>query len=52
MIPQNKNAEKKQICSAPSYKNISGEHWRFCLQCGYDLTTRSASCVVRAAIIS
>jgi hypothetical protein len=24
-------------CSAPSDKNISGEHWRFCLQCGHEL---------------
>ena len=24
-------------CPAPSGKNISGEHWRFCLQCGHEL---------------
>jgi len=24
-------------CAAPSDKNISGEHWRFCLQCGHEL---------------
>ena len=24
-------------CPAPSSKNISGEHWRFCLQCGHEL---------------
>ena len=26
-----------KICLAPSDKNISGEHWRFCLQCGHEL---------------
>jgi hypothetical protein len=24
-------------CAMPSGKNISGEHWRFCLQCGHEL---------------
>ena len=24
-------------CLTPSDKNISGEHWRFCLQCGHEL---------------
>jgi len=24
-------------CPAPSDKNISGEHWRFCPQCGHEL---------------
>jgi Zn finger protein HypA/HybF involved in hydrogenase expression len=24
-------------CPAPSDKNISGEHWRYCLQCGHEL---------------
>ena len=24
-------------CPATSDKNISGEHWRFCLQCGHEL---------------
>jgi len=24
-------------CPAPSSENISGEHWRFCLQCGHEL---------------
>jgi hypothetical protein len=24
-------------CPAPSSKNISGEHWRYCLQCGHEL---------------
>ncbi len=23
--------------SAPTAKNISGEHWRFCPQCGHEL---------------
>jgi hypothetical protein len=43
--------EQADSCLAPSGKNISGEHWRFCLQCGYELIMKSASCVVRAAII-
>jgi hypothetical protein len=25
------------ICPAPSGKNISGEHWRWCPQCGHEL---------------
>jgi hypothetical protein len=25
------------LCSTPSGKNISGEHWRFYLQCGHEL---------------
>jgi Zn finger protein HypA/HybF involved in hydrogenase expression len=24
-------------CSAPPDRNISGEHWRFCPQCGHEL---------------
>ena len=24
-------------CPAPPDKNISGEHWRYCLQCGHEL---------------
>jgi hypothetical protein len=24
-------------CSAPPDKNTSGEHWRFCPQCGHEL---------------
>jgi Zn finger protein HypA/HybF involved in hydrogenase expression len=24
-------------CPAPADKNISGEHWRFCPQCGHEL---------------
>jgi hypothetical protein len=24
-------------CAVPSSLNISGEHWRFCLQCGHEL---------------
>jgi hypothetical protein len=25
------------ICLAPPDQNISGEHWRFCPQCGHEL---------------
>jgi hypothetical protein len=31
------DANKINTCPAPSDKNISGEHWRFCLQCGHEL---------------
>jgi hypothetical protein len=27
----------KDACPTPSDKNISGEHWRFCLRCGHEL---------------
>jgi hypothetical protein len=26
-----------EVCPASSDKNISGEYWRFCLQCGHEL---------------
>jgi ribosomal protein S27AE len=26
-----------EICSTPADKTISGEHWRFCPQCGHEL---------------
>jgi hypothetical protein len=26
-----------EVCPAPSEKNVSGEHWRFCPQCGHEL---------------
>jgi hypothetical protein len=26
-----------KTCPAPSDKNISGEHWRWCPQCGHEL---------------
>ncbi|HSY74315.1 MAG TPA: hypothetical protein VK810_02505 [Dongiaceae bacterium] len=31
------NSIEMNACPAPSGKNISGEHWRFCLQCGHEL---------------
>jgi hypothetical protein len=30
-------ATTTDACPAPSAKSISGEHWRFCLQCGHEL---------------
>jgi hypothetical protein len=26
-----------EVCPAPFDKNISGEHWRYCPQCGHEL---------------
>jgi hypothetical protein len=26
-----------EVCPAPSDKNIPGEHWRYCPQCGHEL---------------
>jgi hypothetical protein len=26
-----------EICPASAEKNISGEHWRYCPQCGHEL---------------
>jgi len=26
-----------EVCPVSSSKNISGEHWRFCPQCGHEL---------------
>jgi Zn finger protein HypA/HybF involved in hydrogenase expression len=26
-----------EFCPAPADKNISGEHWRYCPQCGHEL---------------
>jgi hypothetical protein len=34
---QKSNNNEINACSAPSSQNISGEHWRFCLQCGHEL---------------
>jgi hypothetical protein len=31
------SGDSKNVCPAPSSENISGEHWRFCLQCGHEL---------------
>jgi hypothetical protein len=31
------NQETPETCPASSSKNISGEHWRFCPQCGHEL---------------
>jgi len=31
------NSNEISACPAPSDKNIFGEHWRFCLQCGHEL---------------
>jgi hypothetical protein len=42
-IQTNKSQPSKELRTgnhsgpAPSDKNISGEHWRFCLQCGHEL---------------
>lgn len=30
------NVEDK-FCPAPTDKGVSGEHWRFCPQCGHEL---------------
>jgi hypothetical protein len=30
-------SSQKEICPAPLDKNISGEHWRWCPQCGHEL---------------
>jgi uncharacterized paraquat-inducible protein A len=27
----------QDACPAPSDQNISGEHWRYCPQCGHEL---------------
>jgi Zn finger protein HypA/HybF involved in hydrogenase expression len=35
----NKSASSPDACPAPSSENISGEHWRFCLQCGQEVIT-------------
>jgi len=35
MNEESKGANEAKFCS--SDKNISGEHWRFCLQCGHEL---------------
>jgi hypothetical protein len=35
--PKVSKSEIETICPAPPSKNISGEHWRFCLQCGHEL---------------
>jgi len=32
-----KDNEQVKIYPASSGKNISGEHWRFCPRCGYEL---------------
>jgi hypothetical protein len=34
--PEQKNKEAN-ACSISPDKSISGEHWRFCLQCGHEL---------------
>jgi hypothetical protein len=31
------DGNKINTCTVPADKNISGEHWRFCLQCGHEL---------------
>jgi hypothetical protein len=31
------DSNKINACPIPPDKNISGEHWRFCLQCGHEL---------------
>jgi hypothetical protein len=32
-----KNETKENACSTSAGKFVSGEHWRFCLQCGHEL---------------
>jgi hypothetical protein len=34
--PKTTGAET-DACPAPADKNISGEHWRYCPQCGHEL---------------
>jgi len=34
---RDQNEFSDSACPAPSDKNISGEHWRFCPQCGHEL---------------
>ena len=29
--------DETDACQIPSDKTISGEHWRYCLQCGHEL---------------
>jgi hypothetical protein len=33
---KNLNAESSEVCPA-SREDVSGEHWRFCPQCGHEL---------------
>ncbi len=32
-----KTETQEETCPIAVSKNISGEHWRFCLQCGHEL---------------
>jgi hypothetical protein len=32
-----RNRAAADCCPAPPAKSISGEHWRFCPQCGHEL---------------
>ncbi len=38
---------RSEACPAPSDKNVSGEHWRFCPQCGHELINEK--CKLRCA---
>jgi hypothetical protein len=36
-LEPNFDSNEINACAVLSPKNISGEHWRFCLQCGHEL---------------
>lgn len=36
-MEENKNSKPENSEACPTEKNVSGEHWRFCPQCGHEL---------------